>query len=312
MPLHPFIRTILDQMADRPRLSDGTPDDARNLVAAGRDALGKGPMMAVVRDITIQASKGHTVKARYMSPKVEPDGLIIFIHGGGWVLGSLDDYDTYARSLAAETGYGVLLPDYRLAPENPFPAGLEDCEAVLAACITGKIDGIEINRPLIIAGDSAGANLATVVARRSSERHMIAAQILYYPVTDCDFANTSYVKHANGLTLTVGDMAWFFNHYAPQEIWKFPDISPNFSDDLNGMAPAIIVTAEYDVLCDEGEFYARKLGYAGVPVTLRRADGLTHGFIRLHNLLDESDHELKLVSAEIRAFGHKWKIAQKG
>jgi acetyl esterase len=243
------------------------------------------------------------VAARYLAPTDRPDGLILYVHGGGWVLGALADYETYARTLASETGYGVLLLDYRLAPEHPFPAGLQDCEDALAACLAGSIEGILVTRPLIIAGDSAGANLITVAARRSSQSGAIAAQVLSYPVTDCDFTTNSYKAYGEGLPLTAHDMKWFFEHYAPDNLWKSPDISPLRTDDLSSMPPTVLVTAEYDVLCDEGEAYAQKLRAAGVPVTHRRLEGMPHGFVRLHNLLDVSRDEMRTLAGDIRAAG---------
>ena len=313
MPLHPFIDAMLAKLAGRPMLSAGSPEEARAMVAAGRQALGAGPDLAVVRDIAIPTRSG-SVPARYLASSDAPDGLLLYLHGGGWVVGALDDFDVYARTLAAESGYGVLLLDYRLAPEHPFPAGLEDCIDVLAACIEAKVTGVPVTSPLVVAGDSAGANLATVAIRKSARRDSVALQVLYYPVADCDFASSSYIAHADGVGLTAHDMEWFFRHYAPSELWSSPDISPLRAGDLPGMPPAIIVTAEYDVLCDEGEAYAAMLRKHGVPVTLRRLDGLTHGFVRLHNLFDVPMNELKAVAAEISAAGaaHSRNLRSKG
>lgn len=311
MALHPFVEAMLAKMATRPALSAGTPEDGRTLVAAGREVLGKGPDLAVVRDVTVPSSSGG-VKARYFASSASPEGLVLYLHGGGWVIGALDDFDAYARTLAAESGYGVLLLDYRLAPEHPFPAGLEDCADALAACVAGQVPGMSVESPLVIAGDSAGANLATVVARNSPHREQIALQVLYYPVADCDFTTSSYKAHAEGLGLTAKDMEWFFGHYAPAEQWTSPDISPLRAVDLSGMPPAVVVTAEYDVLCDEGEAYAQKLRDAGVPVKLRRLEGLTHGFVRLHNLFEVPMDELRTIAAEIRAAGATHKTPANG
>lgn len=304
MPLHPFMEALIAKMADRPELSAGSPDDARALVAAGRDALGQGPQMHRVDDLVIQGRHGQ-MRGRYYCPTLKPAGLILYMHGGGWVVGALDDYDAYVRSLANETGFGVLSLDYRLAPEHRFPAGLEDTEDALAACIAGSIGGVDIFSPLVVAGDSAGANLATVAARRSPNRGTIALQALAYPVADCDFATSSYRAHGEGLPLTAKDMRWFFNHYAGQSKWEDADISPLRANDLEGMPPAIVVTAEYDVLCDEGDAYAERLATAGVDVVHRRLDGLTHGFVRLHNLFDAPRRELEQLAADITTMARK-------
>lgn len=298
MALHPFIAAMLVTLKGLPALSDGSPADARAMVAAGRERLGKGPEMSSVEDLTVPGRSGP-VPVRLLLPVRSPDGVIVFFHGGGWVVGALDDYDTYTRTLAKRTGLAVLAVDYRLAPENPFPAGLEDCEDALKAVLSGEISGLA-KGPVVVMGDSAGGNLATVCCARLPDPSRVALQVLYYPVTDHDFTRGSYAAHEKGLPLTARDMGWFFTHYAPQQNWPDPAISPMRRADLSGQPPAIVVTAEYDVLCDEGEAYAVRLAEAGIRVTRRRLAGLTHGLIRLHSLLDVADAELSTVSQDIR------------
>ena len=296
MPLHPVVAAMLEKMKGMPALSAGTPEEGRALVAAGRAALGEGPEMAQVRDIDVPTRTG-SIRARLFVPQGEPTGLVVHLHGGGWVLGAIEDFDTYARALAAESGCAVLLPEYRLAPEHPFPAGLEDAEDVLLwAAKDGAGHGTDL--PLVLSGDSAGANLATVAARKLG-RGAAALQVLYYPVADCDFETESYARHGEGLPLTRRDMRWFFDHYAPPGRWLDPDISPLRAPDLSGLPPAVVVTAEYDVLAHEGAAYAERLRAAGVPVVERRCGGLTHGFVRLHNLLDPAREELQRVGRDI-------------
>lgn len=298
MALHPFIAAMLETLRAVPALSDGLPEDARAMVAAGRARLGKGPDMHRATDLTIPGRSGP-VPSRLLLPTDSTDGVIVFLHGGGWVVGELDDYDTYARTLAERTGFAVLAVGYRLAPENPYPAGLEDCEDALQAALTGQVAGLP-KGPVVVMGDSAGGNLATVCCARLTDPSHVALQVLYYPVTDHDFTRNSYAEHGAGLPLTAPDMAWFFTHYAPQTQWPDPAVSPLRHTDLSRQPPAIVVTAEYDVLCDEGEAYADRLSDAGVPVTLRRIPGVTHGFIRLHPLLDVADAELSTICNEIR------------
>lgn len=149
-------------------------------------------------------------------------------------------------------------------------------------------------------GDSAGGNLATACCARLQDRSQVALQVLYYPVTDADFDRPSYKKHGQGLPLTAQDMRWFFNHYAPPAMWTDPSIGVLTRSDLAGMPPAIIITAEHDVLCDEGEDYAARLQHVGNSVSARRVPGVTHGFIRLHRLFDVADAELSTISEEIR------------
>lgn len=298
MALHPFIAAMIQTLKDMPALSSGSPEDGRALVAAGRQKLGREPDLAEVRDLTVPG-RARAVPARLLVPNGALDAVIVYVHGGGWVLGALDDYDTYLRSLAHRSGCTVLAVDYRLAPQHPFPAGLEDCEDVLAAVLDGIVPGVPAGC-VVVAGDSAGANLATVCCAHLPDRSRVALQVLYYPVTDADFSRPSYQTHGTGLPLTGQDMRWFFGHYAPEALWHDPAISPVRQPDLSGMPSARVITAEYDVLCDEGEAYASRLSAAGASVVQRRVPGVTHGFIRLHNLFDVADAELSNVAAAIR------------
>lgn len=298
MPFHPFIEALLKRMAGMPAMSAGTPQQGRDMIAAGRGALGAGPQMHRTLELEI-ATRDGTMPARLHLPVAEPAGVVVYLHGGGWALGTIDDFDTLGRSIAARSGCAVLLPEYRLAPEHPFPAGLHDTQdAVLHLATHGpEIFGRPL--PIILAGDSAGANLATVTARTLRDRADIVLQVLVYPVTDCDFDRPSYVAHGTGLPLAAADMKWFFSLYAAQERWRDPDISPVRSDDLAGVAPALVVTAEHDVLESEGRAYADRLKAEGVDVEFRCVEGLTHGFIRLHNLVDVADREVSALSDRI-------------
>jgi acetyl esterase len=297
LPLHPFVAALVEKMAGAPALSSGSPEDARALVAAGRVGLGVGPELDVVQNIKIPTRAG-AISARLYAP-AQPAGVVAYIHGGGWVVGALDDYDTYARALADASGCMVILPDYRLAPEHPFPAGLQDVEDMLLWLKQGECTGIAPGLPLVVAGDSAGANLAAVAVRRLVGQVRPVLQVLNYPVTDCDFETPSYVEHGTGLPLTAADMRWFFSHYAPEPAWTDPDISPLRATSVASVPPALLLVAEYDVLADEGRAYAAKLQAAGITCTLTEVPGLTHGFVRLHNLLPEARTELELTATEI-------------
>ncbi len=301
MPLHPFIEAMLAQMAaaGRPALSAGSPENARAMLAAGRAALGPRAAAGSVRDVPVPTRSGG-IAARLVMPQGTAAGLIVYLHGGGWVLGAIDDFDVLAHALAAKSGCAVLLPDYRLAPEFPFPAGLEDAEDTLMFAVReiAALCGRDV--PVVVAGDSAGANLATVAARRLRGRVDLALQVLAYPVTDADPGRDSYRRHGTGLPLTRTDMDWFFGLYVPAGRRSDPDVSPLRAPDLSGLPPALVLLAEYDVLHDEGEAYAQAMARAGVPVTLRRLDGLTHGFLRLHNHVGDVDRVLDEVAAAIR------------
>lgn len=287
MPLNPFLKKMMDgaREAGRPALSSGSPQQVRDLVASGRNALGPGPEVGEVSDIAVPTRAG-SVAARIYRSKNQAHGLVVYFHGGGWVCGTLDDYDILARNLVHYSDCALLLVDYRLAPEFPFPAGLEDAEDAIAWA-AHEVERLTGNRlPLAVGGDSAGANLATVALNTLRGQVKCAVQLLLYPVTDSNTERPSYLDHGEGLPLTRLDMQWFFRHYAPEALWADPRISVLRHPELAGSPPAWIATAEYDVLRDEGEDYARLLREAGVKVQLRRVEGMAHGFARLSNLLE--------------------------
>jgi acetyl esterase len=209
--------------------------------------------------------------------------MLIFIHGGGWLVGSLDSVDDVCRSFCSRGGVVVVSVDYRLTPEHKFPAALEDCFAVLEWC--GK-NGAEIGgdpKRLAVAGDSAGGNLsaATALYARDKSGPPLALQVLIYPVTNHHFDTTSYHQFATGYGLTRQAMMYYWQIYlAKPEDGRSPYASPLQAKDLKGLPPALILTAQYDVLRDDGEAYAIRLHQAGVPVECTRYQTLNHGFIR--------------------------------
>ena len=228
--------------------------------------------MARADDLTVTAADGPEIPIRVLVPQQGARGVIVYLHGGGWVIGTIDEYDTLARKLAERTSCAVVLVDYRLAPEHRYPTAVDDCDAALTwigehlADIAGRDDV-----PLIVAGDSAGGNLAAVMAQRARDRGgpEIALQVLIYPVTDADFDRPSYADPDNQLLLTREAMVWFWDHYVPNAAHRHEaDASPLRAATLAGLPPAVVLTAEHDVLRDEGEAYAERLPEAGVPSTL--------------------------------------------
>jgi acetyl esterase len=235
--------------------------------------------------LTIPGPAGPIPARAYRPTAAEgPLGVVVYFHGGGWVLGGLDTHDDTCRQLARAAGCVVVSVDYRLAPEHRFPAAVEDAEAATrwVAEHAGELGG-EPGR-LAVAGDSAGGNLAAVIARRARDAGApsLRFQLLVYPVLDCDFSRPSYELNDEGLLLSRDDMIWFWGHYLPDEERRTdPDASPLRAADLSALPPAMVIVAYHDPLRDEDEAYAGRLAEAGVPVTLRRWDGMMHGFFSM-------------------------------
>jgi acetyl esterase len=286
-------------------LHELTPAEARGRMAMLRGDAPPGPDMAAVRDTRVRASGGF-VPVRVLVPTDQPRGVIVYYHGGGWVIGGLADYDRLGRLLAQRTGCTVLLVDYRLAPEYRFPTAVDDSWAALLWADEHRAElagpALSSTGPLIVAGDSAGGNLSAVMAMRARAAGgpAIALQVLVYPVTDSDLGSTSYRDPANQLMLSRDSMVWFWDHYAPDpESRLHPDAAPLRSANFAGLPPAVILTAEHDVLRDEGELYATRLLKAGVPVRHQRFAGQMHGFFTMTDVLPGAGAALDYVAAAI-------------
>jgi len=303
MPLNPFFEKLLTQAAalGRPALSAGTPAEARAAFAAMRGLLGPGPEVGAVSDLSVP-TRGSSVGARLYRPEGAEVGLLVYLHGGGWVCGGIDDFDGLVRRLVRHSQCAVLSVDYRLAPEHRFPAGLNDAVDALIWAEANREALLGVAVPLSVGGDSAGGNLAIAAAYSLRNRVDLAAQILFYPVTDCAMDSLSYQSFGTGLPLTGADMAWFFGHYADQARWKEPEISPLRRPSLAGTPLTWIVTAEYDVLRDEAEAFAERLANEGVTVELQRATGMPHGFARMANHVDEAAEVLRRAGQALRRF----------
>jgi acetyl esterase len=285
MALDPATLLLLEQMAedDVKPLHESTPAEARAFDAMLAELAGPGPEMGRVEERTIQGPDGQAT-LRVLVPVQDPRGVLVYYHGGGWVTGSIDENDTVARKLAERTACAVILVDYRLAPEYRYPTAVDDSYAALEWVGAHLSDIAGYEAPLILAGDSAGGNLAAVMALRARDRGgpPIALQVLVYPVTDADFDRPSYVDPENDLLLTRDGMIWYWDHYLPDASRRTePDASPLHAENLSGLPPAVILTAEHDVLRDEGEAYAARLQEANVPTELQRYAGQTHGFFSL-------------------------------
>ena len=295
---------LLQQMAEaggKP-LHESSVEEARALGAGLSEMNGPAPDMFRVEEHRLAVAGGEA-PLRILTPLEQPAGVIVYYHGGGWVIGTIDESDTVARKLAERTSCSVVLVDYRLAPEHRYPVAVDDSYAALE-WVSEHLAGIAgPGAPLFVAGDSAGGNLAAVMALRSRDRGgpAITAQILIYPVTDADFDRPSYTDPENQLLLTREAMAWFWDHYVPDAARRIePDASPLRTADLSGLPPAVVLTAEYDVLRDEGEAYAERLREAGVPVNFQRYEGQTHGFFTLL-MLHGSERGFQQIVKAVRA-----------
>lgn len=266
-------------------------------------AMGRPQPVAKVEDLRISGPECDLPVRVYTPLADEPFATLVYFHGGGWVIGSIETHDGLCRAIADAAGAIVVSVDYRLAPEHPFPAATEDAYAATRwvaenAARLGAGDG-----RVAVGGDSAGGNLATVVCLMARDRGgpAITWQLLLYPITDYKLDTPSYRDYAEGHLLTRDAMAWFWRHYlsggADRE---HPYISPLRASSLAGLPPALVITAECDPLRDEGDAYARRLAESGVPVTSTCYPGMVHGFVRRSRLLDQGGEALDQIGREWR------------
>jgi acetyl esterase len=305
MALHPQAQTICDAVNALP-----TPVRSDETLQALRQGFGMLMLMAGEPEpvFAIEDRDADGVPVRIYRPSPDADlPIVVYLHGGGWTIGSVEQFDPILRQVANATEAIVVAPDYRLAPEHPFPAPLDDCwQAVTWTAKNAATFGGDATR-LAVMGDSAGGNLSAVCSllARDAGGPELAMQVLVYPVTDCDFTTASYDTNREGYLLSQDEMHWFFSCYTrggtePTD-WR---ISPMRAPDLTGVAPALVLTAEYDPLRDEGEAYARRLQEAGVPVETHRYDGMVHAFFGLSAAFDASRDALNRAGAALRrAFG---------
>jgi acetyl esterase len=230
--------------------------------------------------------------------------VLVWYHGGGWVIGDLDTADTTCRKLASRSGALVVSVDYRLAPEHPAPAPFEDAWAALC-WVEREAPGLggDPSR-LAVGGDSAGGNLSALVAVRARDvgGPVLRYQLLVYPATDLTRSLPSHTENGEGYLLTTESMSWFLGHYlGPADDPKLPSLSPIYTDDLSGVADGFIITGELDPLRDEGEAYAARLRESGVAVDVRRYDGMIHGFFQMGAVTPVADAAVSDAASHLRA-----------
>lgn len=305
MPLDPQVKGVLDAMEalGAPPLHTLPVVDARKSMEGFLELAGPSEAVAHVDNRNVPGPLGD-IPVRIYTPEGEgPFPILVYYHGGGWVIGDLEIYDPTCRRITNGARCIVVSVDYRLAPENKFPAAAEDCYAATAwvAENAASLNGDPTR--VAVGGDSAGGNLTAVVSLMARDRggpHIIY-QWAMYPVTEhFSVGRPSYEENADGYLLTRDAMIWFWNHYAEHETdYKHTYASPMLASDLHGLPPALVVTAEYDPLRDEGEAYAARLKEEGVPVTARRFDGLIHGFI-MFGVIDAARQATDYAIGELR------------
>ena len=307
--VHPQIQAVLDKMAELgvPPMQKLSTNAARGLVehmSAARRETYPAPEIAAVEDTTTGPGHGSVPVRIYRPTSARPAPAIVFYHGGGHVVGSLDSYDTTTRFLARTTGCTVISVDYRLAPEHPFPAAVEDCyEATRWVAEQAAELGISPGQ-MALCGDSAGGNLAAVVAlmARDTGAFTVAAQILIYPVIDYRGSGPSYDRFGEGYGVLEADtVAWFMQHYLPdaatRDDWR---ACPRNAASHAGLPPALILTAECDVLHDEAAAYGTQLDAAGVAVEHLDFPGMTHGFFGYLGLVDDAERAHEAIAEFLR------------
>jgi acetyl esterase len=306
MPIDPQVEAFLEEQKEfgAPPLHALSPEEARATSAA--EGLGPAEPVAKMHDRRVPGPAGEIPIRVYLPEGDEPLPVLVYYHGGGWVIGSIATHDPTCRQIANAAGCMVVSVDYRLAPEHKYPAAVDDAYAATEWVFENAQDPGADRRRVAVGGDSAGGNLAAAVCLMARDRGSFrpVLQVLIYPILDYNFNTPSYGENAEGYLLTRATMEWFWACYLEraEDGWH-PYASPLRAEDLEGLPAALVMTAEYDPLRDEGEAYAARLRAAGVPVTLSRYDGMIHAFFRRTALFDKAQAAMQEVADALkRAF----------
>ncbi|GAB5560897.1 MAG: alpha/beta hydrolase [Synoicihabitans sp.] len=301
MSLAPQASAFLAAVAEEnpPAYEDLPATEGQAIFASLTDLFGTGPEPAAQKDFTIPGGPAvRLYRAAGDAQAAQP--CVIYFHGGGWVLGNIETHDSLCRRISAQAKVTVVSVDYRCAPASPFPAAIDDCHAATQYVAENATElGVDTNR-IAVAGDSAGGNLAATVClkARDSGGPAIHSQWLIYPITDADTETTSYNAYADGYGLTKSLMVWFWDQYVPDVADRDnPLASPLRAASLADLPPAYLLSANYDVLYDEGQAYAAALKAAGVPVTEQNHPGMLHGFLHFSTPFDEAAVAQEKLSA---------------
>jgi acetyl esterase len=307
MPLDPQAKEFLDKFYEvaMPALEDLSIEEIRTWPTP---IAGEVEAVAKTADRTVPGVAGNKIPVRIYWPEgwcesSDPAPALVVFHGGGWVMGTLDLYDSLARSLSNAGSCVVVSVDYRMAPEHRFPAAAEDSHSA-AVYVSENAESLGVDPTRIfVGGDSAGGNLAAVVSLMARDRGSVklAGQVLVYPIVDCDFETASYQENAEGYFLTRASMKWFWDQYVPDpKDREHPYASPLKAESLAGLPPAWVMTAGFDPLRDEGEALAARLEAEGVRTHLEKFEGQIHGFLRRTDLYDEAWRAIRLIGEFVR------------
>ncbi|WP_298959796.1 alpha/beta hydrolase [uncultured Methylobacterium sp.] len=307
--MHPDVVALVRAIREsgRPPFEALTPDAAREAYSAGRAALQPPPdPVAEVRDLAAPGEAGPVPLRLYRGAGTDPAAVLpclLYLHGGGWMLGSLDSHDGICRRLANGAGACVIAVDYRLAPEHPFPAALRDAAAALAF-VAAEAGALRVDPArLAVGGDSAGGNLAAVLALmgRDGTLPRSAFQLLLYPVVDLAMTGDSYARVTGGVPITAATMRWFVDHYAPDPgVRSHWHAAPLRAGSLAGAPPAFVLTCTHDPLRDEGRAYAARLEREGVPVTALHLSDQMHGILTMGRAIGATAPVLAFAAAALR------------
>jgi acetyl esterase len=304
MALEPAARELLDGLAQvMPEIGTMSAAEARVQLEAVGAMLAAPELTCKTEDIQVQVDGASITTRVYRPPGDGPLPCVVYLHGGGWVLGRLADYDAMLDAMALRSGCVIASVDYRMAPESPFPVPVEDCYAVFAWLAAQAADaGIDPAR-MAVAGDSSGGNLAAAVALMARDRGgpAIALQVLVYPVIDCHFDPAEYPSGLETPPLTNRAMAWYCEQYLPNRAdADNPYAAPLRAPDLSGLPPTLLITAEVDPLCADDLAYAQRLSDAGVSLTSTHYTGVFHGFYSFRGFLPQADQAFEEVVGTLR------------
>ena len=307
--LDPEARKLLELREElgAPDVADCTVETARTIFSLMPEWLvGPAPEVGSVEDRQLEGRDGSFGVRIYTPPEPSdhPRPMLVYLHGGGWVIGSVDTYDGVCRHFCRQGNWLVISVDYRLAPEAPYPTAVEDCWTAVQWVQANASTWGGNPEQIVVGGDSAGGNLAVVVMHRARARGgvRIATQVLIYPATDMTRAHESHQRNGEGYLLTRRSIDWFLGHYLPSgHDLRDPEASPLYATDFHDLPPAVLVTAGFDPLLDEGHAYGEKLKESGVAVSERCWEGMMHGFITSRGLMPQANECLNWIVAEVGA-----------